>query len=517
MFTTTTRGRLQAAGALMISIMLIWAVALFGGSTASAQSQPVPAETPVTITKLSQPGTLEKAATGEALETLPDGAQAINGVVFDYYLLPGYDMGTNKGQEDAAALTVAPAVTGDATGFFTATSPAGETTKTLERGLYVVVERASTVPAGVTASAPFLLTVPMTDPTNLNAWLDQIYVYPKNSRITVTKTVENATDYVVGDTVTWTAEAGIPRIENPDYDGTNDDKFIAPDSFRIDEVFNNTQINLKNGYTAGNNPDIVVTAGTETLVEGTDYTITPIDTGGYRIELTPDGLPKLATQVNDNPNAKIIVTIDTTVLTPGQITSTTDVYPNANAVTQEEPARASAEIRYGNYNFQKRSSDNTASLAGAEFRVYATLDDAEKGQNPLAPEGGGHNEGIWTTDATGHIEIKGLRNSNWSNGVSVSDDGSDDGSEDGYVAYYLVETKALKGHQLLAAPVRFEVTAETGVTSPDWVADREIINQANTGAFVLPLTGGSGTAMLTIAGIAILAVVLFVARRRSAA
>lgn len=508
MFNTTTRGRLQAAGALMISIMLIWAVALFGGSSASAQAQPVPANTPVTITKLSQPGTLGNAATGESA-SVPTGAERIGGVVFDYYLLPGYDMGTNKGQEDAAALTVTPTVTGEATGSFTATSPAGETTKTLDRGLYVVVERASTVPAGVTASAPFMLTVPMTDPTDLDAWLDHIYVYPKNSLITVTKTVQNATDYVVGDTVTWTAEAGIPRVENPAYDGTNDE-FIAPDSFRIDEVFNNAQINLVNGYTAGNNPGIVVTAGTETLIEGTEYNITPIDTGGYRIELTPEGLAKLATQVNADPNAKVTVTIDTTVLTPGQITSTTDVYPNANAVTQERPARASAEIRYGNYNFQKLSSDSTvADLSGAEFRVYATVGDAEADTNPLAPVGGGHTGGIWTTNADGEISITGLRYSNWSNGISVSGDG--------YVTYYLVETKALDGHQLLAAPVPFVVTAETGGTSPDWVADQEITNQANTGAFVLPLTGGSGTAMLTIAGIAILAVVLFVARRRSAA
>ena len=514
MFNTTTRGRLQAAGALMISIMLIWAVALFGGSTASAQSQPVPANTPVTITKLSQPGDLDGAATGEALGTLPDGAQAINGVVFDYYKVNNIDMGTNAGQKAAAALTPSTADTpAEPTGYFDATSGLGQTTKTLDRGLYVVVERASTVPAGVTASAPFMLTVPMTDPTNLNDWLDHIYVYPKNSLITVTKAVDNATDYVVGDTVTWTANAGLPRVENPAYDGTNDE-FIAPDAFRIDETFLTSQLELANGYTAGANGDIIVTAGSTTLEEGIDYnvvrdtTTTPGSTT-YQIVLTPGGLGKLAVEVNNDPDAEVTVTIDTKVLTPGQITSKTDVYPNANAVTQKRPATASAEIRYGNYNFQKRSSDNTASLAGAEFRVFATLEDAQKNQNPLAPVGGGHTNGIWTSNADGEISITGLRYSNWSNGVSVSGDGS--------VTYYLVETKALDDHQLLAAPVQFVVTAETGVTSPDWAADKEITNQANTGAFVLPLTGGSGTAMLTIAGIAILAVVLFVARRRSAA
>lgn len=524
MFNTTTRGRLQAAGALMISIMLIWAVALFGGTSASAQSQPVPSSTQVTITKLSQPGTLGSAATGEPISVEP--ADGIGGVIFEYYKVENTgegetaDIGTNAGQQAAEKITPDTEKISDTpTGVFIATSTTGETTKNLPRGLYVVKENLASVPAGVTASAPFMLTVPMTDPTNLNDWLDHIYVYPKNSRISAEKKVENAEDLIVGNTVTWTINADIPRVENPASTGA-DDQFLAPDYFRIDDTLQDGQLVLNPVYKeTGNNTGIRVTAGGTSLTEGTDYGITKdvLSTPGsstYQILFTESGRGALATAINADADAVVTVEIDTTVVSSQVIENTASIYPNQNALTQNRPLNTpAADVRYGSYNFQKGSSDQSLTdLSGAQFRVYADKTAAETGSDEfLQPANGGHTNGIWTTDPDGKINISGLRYSGFANGVSVAP-----GAE-GYVTYYLVEIKALDGHQLLAAPVEFTVDGETGKSNEGWVADQTIINQANTGAFVLPLTGGSGTAMLTIAGIAILAMVLFLARRRSAA
>lgn len=522
MLNFTTRGRLQAASALIISMMLTLMVALSGGSIASAQSQPIPDEVDVTITKLSQPGTLGSAATGEPLSALPEGATPISDVVFDYYLVENTgagetaDIGTNGGQRAAAGLTPATAtIPGSPTGSFPATTPAGETTATLQRGLYVVQEDPTSVPAGVTAAAPFMLAVPLTDPTDRDAWLNQIFVYPKNSQIDAEKTVENAEDLIVGDTVTWTINTDIPRVENPAAtDATN--QFIAPDLFRIDDTLQADQLELNPVYTEGNNTSIRVTAGGTLLVEGTEYNITEdaVSTPGsstYQILFTQAGREALAAAVNLDPSAQVSVELDTKVLAAEVIENTASIFPNQNSVTQNDPLVTPAEdVRYGSYNFQKLSSDDAVTdLSGAQFRVYNTLKDAEAGNdNYLEPVDGGHTNGVWTTGEDGRISISGLRHSGFADGEAFGD------GDSRYVTYYLVEVTALKGHQLLAAPVPFIVGENSGASDP-WGFDKEITNQATTGAFVLPLTGGSGTAMLTIAGIAILAVVLFLARRRS--
>ena len=53
------------------------------------------------------------------------------------------------------------------------------TFNSLELGLYVVVETAT--PDKVTSPVkPFLVSVPMTKASNLNEWLYDIHVYPKN-------------------------------------------------------------------------------------------------------------------------------------------------------------------------------------------------------------------------------------------------------------------------------------------------------------------------------------------------
>lgn len=502
------RGLLAAMGAAAVG----GALALGGAVAANAATgaQPVPTASTVTITKCEQPAELGDPATG-----LPDAGlcadnTGIEGVTFDYYLVTGTgvdgakDIGTNEGQIYAAGLTVNTAPIGDTeTGSFDATSASGVTTKVLPRGLYVVKE--ASAPAGVTPSLPFLLAVPMTDPDGLETWLDTIYVYPKNAKITATKGVENAESYVVGDDVTWTINAGIPRNPNPNYGESEEaPQFIAPDSYQIWDTLTDAELTTTIDQ-------VNVTAPAD-LIKGEDgdYTVELVenenDTTTVKVIFTPAGLAKLATAVNDNADAVVTVTIETEVMASGVIENAAQIFPNEDSLPgvddEGNPLSTNdATIQYGEFDVVKSSTKTGADLDGAQFRVYNDLDEAKAASDKyLTPST--NNTGLWTTDEDGKLTIDGLRDSDFADG-----EGLEEGAT-AYVTYYLVEVKALDGHQLYPEPIPVIVTQDT--------ADVQVTNVANEGGFVLPLTGGMGTLILTVGGLALLALVLMVARRRRA-
>lgn len=508
--THKRRGILASLGAIATAT----ALALSGAAAAQAAPvQPAPASSTVTITKLSQPDTLQSPATGEAL-ALPSGATPIAGVVFEYYLVDDTaagdtnDIGTNAGQQAAATWTAATApIQATATGVFDPTTALGETTKTLPRGLYVVKEISA--PAGVTPAADFLLAVPLTNPTDLDEWLNTIYVYPKNAQTAATKTVDQTGSLIVGSDVTWTIETDIPRNPNPA--GTPD--FVAPDAFEIHDSLNDDELVLS----ATALTPLTVTAGATTLVSGTDYNVTPdISVSGittYKIVFTATGLGELALAVNADPDAVVTVELVTTVKQASVIGNVATVYPSQDSISNPTLfpplVTDTVEVKYGSYQIVKKSTAGAATdLSGAEFRVYATEADAlAANANYLSPkDDAGVAHSLWTTNATGNVTIEGLRYTAFYNGAIVAPLAT------GYQTYWLVETKALDGHQLLAEPI--EITIDGASVTQ---TTQEIVNQSTSGAFVLPLTGGTGTLLLTLGGIAILATVLIVARRRRSA
>lgn len=522
---TQRRGLMASVGALLTAA----ALALGGAAAAqAAPPQPVPESTPVTIKKMEQPDALGAPATGKE-NSAADALEGIGGVIFDYYLVTdtgvdgANDIGTNDGQEYAGGLTAASApIAAEATGSFPATqSSNGVTSKTLPRGLYVVKERPASVPAGVTASADFLLSVPLTNPSELNAWLDHIYVYPKNSKIAAEKSVVNADDLVVGDEVTWTIKTDIPRVENPDYVAGAEPatpKFVATDLFRIDDTLNIDELSFVSA---------AVSAGGTSLIGGTDYNITPVnvladpeqpedpDTNPVvaitqQILFTPEGLDALATAVNADAEAQVVVELTTTVLAAEEIDNVANVFPNQNSVTQNKPLITNeTDVRYGSINFEKASSNgDLVNLSGAKFQVYTTEEAAKSLDEDFRvtpTDNAGVVQSEWTSAEDGSFTIQGLRYSGYADGEGFGDE------DTRYQTYWLIEVVALDGHQLLAEPLEFAITGDADADG------FKVVNQENTGGFVLPLTGGMGTAILTIAGIAILAIVLVVARRRRTA
>lgn len=496
------RGLFGSLGAVVAAAALVLSGAT--GAQAQQQDSTAPEASDVVITKLPQPAQLGDPADGTQL----DSTEGIEGVAFEAYLVEGTqaqganDIGTNRGQQWVAGLDsttdgdISLAETPERTG--TTNAEGVLNWPDMPRGLYVVTE--ADAPSDVLAADDFFLSVPLTNPDG-DGWLDTIYVYPKNAQIDATKSVNNADAYTAGDTVTWTIDSAIPRVPNPRANGP---AFVATDAFEIHDTLDNSQL----AVTAS---DVLVTSPEELSAE--DYSVNLVEGDGtttVEISFSETGLESLASAVNADVNARVTVEIITEVLSSGQITNGAEIYPNAAATANAAPLEvAPAEIRYGGYLLNKVSSDDSLdgeALAGAEFRVYLSEEAAEAGGDNYLTTAS-NPEGLWTTTSGGTVLIDGLRYSGWANDQSL------DTSAAEYQTYWLVETQALTDHQQLAEPVSFIVDE----TSSEQSGETIVNVPTSAGGFELPLTGGMGTVFLTVLGLAILATVVIVARRRRAA
>ncbi|WP_441414733.1 SpaH/EbpB family LPXTG-anchored major pilin [Arthrobacter sp. 2MCAF14] len=421
-------------------------------------------EKPATATSLPNDGTVLTAAQLQGLTPMA-------GVTFTVQKVNNIDLTTNAGWAAAAALTPAQASAQAATPGSTVTTGAAGTATlaNLPAGLYLVTETG--YPAGVIPSAPFLVTLPMADPAGGNGWMYDVNVYPKNAVTTATKTVNDASVVKLGDNVQWTITSDIPNV-NP------------IDGYRIVDKLDSM---LSYGNSA------VALSDNAVLVLNTDYTIVfNTATNTLTVDFTASGRAILAA----NPTAKVLVTVNSTVNTVGEIANTALVYPNAAsfAITPGQPGGPVvtppvSTTKWGDIVLHKKDSQSSAALAGAVFLVYPTQADALAGTNAISVGG----ISSWTTDASGNLVISGLRYSDWANGKPVGP------GQPGYQSYWLVETKAPSGYELLAEPV------ETAVTSNDPSAVTVTIGNIKQNAgFQLPLTG-AGTWALTAGGILVLA------------
>lgn len=436
--------------------------------------------------------------TGGKLDSLP--SSAIPGVTYEAYAVPlEEEVGSNAWQAEIAGISVADATTKVGVDLKLIhsglTGPEGSLRwENVSRGLYLIRETGT--PEGVVASRDFLIAVPMTDPGNPSQWLDEIYVYPKSAKVSAEMTVENATDYSVGNTVTWTINADIPQIRDT---ATND--FLPTDRFAIEVPLTDAELLIED-------KDSVLidglTAETHYEVE-LDKTASPGITTVW-VTLTEDGRAKLV-ELLDEGQQKIDVTIDTRVSTVGEFNPGATIYVG-DTNNESQADNTYAKVSYGNIKLKKSSTDENAAVNGAEFRVYLTKDAAaaRSSEEWTSAKPMGYlktleqSDGLWVTDEQGEVTIGGLRYSNLADGAAV---GEAPGME-----YWLAEVKAPEGQQLLAEPVNFTIDSFGGEKTID------VNNTANTNAFVLPLTGGTGTALLTMLGLGILAIVVFVARAR---
>ena len=92
--------------------------------------------------------------------------------------------------------------------------------------------------------------------------------------------------------------------------------------------------------------------------------------------------------------------------------------------------------------------------------------------------------------------------------------------------YWLVETKAPEGYSGITAPIKITITKSGDAEVTNWtiskdgtVEDDKIIDIENSAGTILPGTGGMGTILFTVVGVALILVVAasFVISRRKRA
>ncbi len=468
---------------------------------AGATSNGLPPETPIDTKK-------NPALAGAVFEVEP---VLVNGDPVDLTSIAGWRLAEEiqKGRTDGVTYGEATPLT---------TNDDGLATGAFNIGLYRVTE--SKAPNGYVGSAPFYVTLPMTHPTERNAWLNQVNVYPKNNpQQKSSKTVKDANQNQ-RDTITYTLEGGVTR-----YDQRNINSYVLTDYYPSERL-----------APAGENNGVAKVyladakgAELETL-EAADYTVTneaagTAGTSLTRITLTPAGVTKLnanktATQVradvkfkvSDLPNtadpADSVVNKINVTQNPSQ-TPPDPEKPNEPGTPPEDPQTppndppedAPKAVSYwGNLEVLKqKAGDKNTNLKDAEFSVYrCSPTTADQVEGPFNLEGPAIQSG--KTGDDGKVFFTGLHANNFQDGKAQTSNPS---------GYCLVETKAPDGTQLQPRPIYFQVLA-VGEDLTDGTAnvpaikltgdDNTVVNSPDNAGFQLPLTGGNGIWMLLIIG-----------------
>lgn len=332
-----------------------------------------------------------------------------------------------------------------------------------------------------------------------------------------TKAWKHDTDYNVGDMVPYKITIDVPS------------NITKLQELTLTDTPKNLEDNLNS---------VEVKCGDVTLKKDTNYTIGP-DTAngeGFKITFKTSTMGDYAgKKIVVTYNAKLLDSADTTTVEnpntakleySNQILPDTDDRSNPNKPGEpgKDAIKDTATVYTFKLSINKRANSKTGDpLAGVKFDLYKEV---SKGTTGAASAEDVKNTGLdgkktWMKIAT----------------LTTKKDGTDEKSGLANGTYYLVETKTVGGYNLLKAPVEVKldivyttttkkeyVTEENGVKTlvkneiekttftengakSTGIHTETIINKKG---FELPITGGMGTVLFSIAGFALMAGAAFV-------
>lgn len=400
------------------------------------------------------------------------------------------------------------------------------------QGCYLVVE--TKAPDSVTKRAhPFFVQLPMSDRTNLNGWIYDVYAYPKN--FTGTIDIDKQVLAVEGNKA---IDDGNIADGNHSAEANIGDTitYIVPFTMAIpDEGL--SKLGIKDTMSKGLTfkPNTVKVSRTDGgSISENDYDVTSSTNGNgittLNVLLKTTYLDEINKSDNKLPEFEVrydvVLNKDAAVGSVGNGNTAKGVY-RTTSQTESEPDKTTDEqtttIYTWGINLTKvGSGDGNPALSDVEFKLsdnegkeykFVLLNSNEEGIYVPSTDSGATD--TLKTNSEGIITIRGLKSD----------------------VYSLKEVKTKKGYVLLNAPVRIVITGdnsdgsakatvngvsaklsettENGKTSNTALVEVKIVNSKG---FLLPSTGGSGTTIFTIAGITIISIsaaLLIILRRKT--
>lgn len=315
--------------------------------------------------------------------------------------------------------------------------------------------------------------------------IDDVTFNAKHKEVSVVKTADK-TSVTKKEKVTYTI-----KVEIPTYATQATDK-----SFYVSDL-------LPDGLTIDTDPIKVQIDATD--VDASNYTLDKTRTNDYTFKLSVD-TDKYAEKWSANGGKQLVITYtatlndnDTTEVNTKETNKVTFDYSNYPYVANSHKQKTdTVDVTTFAIKIDKYvDGEETNKLAGAKFDLYRTVYPGETGVTiPHTSIQGIKLEGDKVTDADGVATFEKYE----ANGTNYD--------------YYLVETQAPSGYNLLDEAVKVNFTdAQVEATAGVYT-----VKVSNSSGIQLPITGGTGTVIFTIIGIALMvgAVVLFVVSRKKA-
>lgn len=367
-------------------------------------------------------------------------------------------------------------------------------------GVYLVAEQKN--PAIVEPAAPFFVCVPMTNEQG-DGWVYSIDIQPKNQvvegpqiRKDVTEIDQEEDTFAVGQTHTWIIRADVPA------DIAGGKAYTITDTLDYRLTYKGN-VAVKVGLTAdkANTEAVTLTLGKDYVlkaVEITDDQQRRVDQ--FTLSLTQAGMQAVAAAVGAGSYGDFEVrvyfdaVIDSDAAMDERIPNQAALEYTNSVGFDYDAVSDLPEVYTGGLQILKYDAkDDTKFLAGASFRLAraATQTEINAGLAQTLVVGGQESYVVFVefytdTALTARADQ-----------VTTLEDGRVLLCGLAYGTYYLVETKAPAGYNLLSNPVT--VTVGTDSYTEDYA-----VRVANSSEPVLPATGGIGTLVFTITGLVLI-------------